>query len=278
MLAVAGATQILALLGIGVLAGVAGGLFGVGGGIIMIPALELLFADAYGPDSFHAYNLASITTAMVLSIPASVRQFRARAVVRSILPALTPAALVGVFGGVALGMVLVGDLTPWLKRVFGGFLELVVAISVFQEWRARQGEPHLFHTCPTRRRGTWIALVAGAPAGVIAGLLGVGGGIWAVPAMTLVLGVRLRNAIATSTVLIVYVAAVTSATMSAALARVPAEVSLVGKAWWIALWLAPGALLGGWLGAGWMHRLPVRWLRYAFLVLLAVTGVRLMGR
>jgi len=46
--------------------------------------------------------------------------------------------------------------------------------------------------------------------------------------------------------------------------------------WRLAAWLAPGALAGGWIGAGLTHRLQVRWLRYIFLALLAVTGVKLI--
>jgi hypothetical protein len=113
------------------------------------------------------------------------------------------------------------------------------------------------------------------PSGVIAGLLGVGGGIWAVPAQTLMLGVRLRHAIATSTVMIIAVAIVTSAGMTWKLARLDGVQNLPAVAWLLTLGLAPGAIVGGWIGAGLAHKLPVRALRYIFLALLALTGIRL---
>jgi uncharacterized membrane protein YfcA len=276
MLAAFDLAHTLILLAIGGLAGVAGGLLGVGGGIVMIPALALLLGDAWGRDSFHAYNLASIMTAIVLSIPAAVRHSRERAVIYRMLPAVIPLALVGVVGGVLLAGQLTGEHTRTLKRIFGGFLEFVVLVSVIQEWRAIRGEPHLCNACPLPTRRTLIGLVVGLPSGIIAGLLGVGGGIWAVPAQSLLLGVRIRQAIATSTVMIIAIAIAASVGRSLDLARLENQPPLHHVAWWLALWLAPGALVGGWIGAGLTHRVPVRWLRYIFQALLAVTGVKLI--
>ena len=269
-------SQQVALLAIGALAGIAGGLLGVGGGIVMIPAMALLFGDPWGRDSFHAYNLASITTAIVLSIPAAIRHTREKAVIYRMLPGILPLALLGVVGGVLLAGQLTGEHTRTLKRIFGVFLEFVVLVSVFQEWRSARGEPHLCNSCPLPTRRTLIGLIVGLPAGVIAGLLGVGGGIWAVPAQSLLLGVRIRQAIATSTVMIIAVAIATSIGLSIDLARLGNDPPLHHVAWWLALWLAPGALVGGWCGAGLTHRLPVRWLRYIFQALLAATGLKLI--
>ncbi len=271
-----GPTEVLALLAIGLLAGVAGGLLGVGGGIVMIPAMALLLGDPWGRDSFHAYNLASITTAIVLSIPAAIRHTRARAVIYQMLPGILPLALIGVVGGVLLAGQLTRQHTHTLKQIFGGFLEFVVLVSALQEWRSVRGEPHLCSSCPLPIRRTRIGLIVGLPAGIIAGLLGVGGGIWAVPAQSLLLGIRIRQAIATSTVMIVAVALATSIGLSVVLARLGNDPPLHHVAWWLTLWLTPGALVGGWCGAGLTHRLPVRWLRYIFQALLAVTGVKLI--
>jgi hypothetical protein len=276
MVAAFSLSQEFTLLAIGAFAGVAGGLLGVGGGIVMIPALALLFGDLWGRDSFHAYNLASITTAIVLSVPAALRHAREKAVVYRMLPGILPLALIGVIGGVLLAQQLTGEHTRILKCIFGAFLEFVVLVSVFQEWRSARGEPHLCQTCPLPTRRTLIGLVVGLPSGVIAGLLGVGGGIWAVPAQSLLLGVRIRYAIATSTVMIIVVALATSIGLSFGLARLHNDPPLHHVAWWLAVWLAPGALLGGWCGAGLTHRLPVRWLRYIFQALLAVTGLKLI--
>ncbi len=271
------APQIAALLAIGLLAGVAGGLLGIGGGIVMIPALALIFGEAFGPDSFHVYNLAAITTAVFLSIPAAIRHTRARAVVYPLLPGILPLALVGVGGGVWIASQLVGGLTHTLKQVFGVFVETAVAIGIFQEWRTHHGGPYLRSSCPLPHRRTLIGLLVGLPSGVIAGLLGVGGGIWAVPSQTMLLGVQLRNAIATSTVMIVGVGLVTSLAQSFVLARLPHNPPLHQVGWWLALWLTPGALIGGWCGAALTHRLSTRWLRRVFWAALALAGAGMIA-
>jgi uncharacterized membrane protein YfcA len=94
--------------------------------------------------------------------------------------------------------------------------------------------------------------------------------------MSLLLGVRLRYAIATSTVMIIGVALAASIGLSIDLAALGHDPPLHRVGWWLALWLSPGAILGGWVGAGLTHRLPVRWLRYVLLLLLAVAGVKLV--
>jgi uncharacterized membrane protein YfcA len=268
----------VALLVIGVCAGLVGGLLGVGGGIVMIPSLVLFFGDhAYGPNTFHAFKLAAITTSIVLSVPAAVRHARARAVLYPMLPGIIPLALVGVIAGVLVARTFVGEWAVLLRRIFGGFLELAVVIGVAQDWRTAHGEVYLCRSCPLPGRRTLLGLLVGLPAGIIAGLLGVGGGIWAVPAQNLLLGVRLKSAIANSSVMIVAVALVTSAALALSIAGLPGDMALPLRGWWLTLWLTPGALVGGWCGADLTHRLPVRWLRRAFWAALGVAGVRMIA-
>lgn len=266
--------QAIQLLLIGATAGLLGGLLGIGGGLVMIPAMLLILGDHFGPDSLHLYKLAAISTSIVLSIPAATRHGRAGAIVYRILPGILPAAAVGVIVGVVGASYFSGGHTHVLKQVFGGFLELVVAFNVYQGWRNARGGAILCESCPIPTRRRLIGAVVGLPSGLLAGLLGIGGGVWAVPSQHLMLGVRLRNAIANSSLMIVVVATITAATQSIAVARMPGLDFVDG--WWLALWLAPGALIGGWCGADLTHRLPTRWLRHAFHALLAVTGVRLM--
>jgi uncharacterized membrane protein YfcA len=266
--------QGLELLAIGLVAGVMGGMLGIGGGLVMIPAMTILLGNRFGLNSFHLYKLAAITTSIVVSIPAAIRHGRAHAVVCRIVWAALPLSVVGVLLGVASASRFSGESTRLLKQLFGGFLELVVAFNLYQTWRTAHGDAPWRDNCPVANRRMLIGLVVGLPSGIIAGLLGIAGGIWAVPAQHLLLSVRLRNAIANSTLMIVVVATVTAVTQSVAVGRMqglhPAE------GWQLVLWLAPGAVAGGWIGADLTHRLPTRWLRHAFHALLAITGFRLI--
>ncbi len=270
-------TQDLILLGVGLFAGLIGGLLGVGGGIIMIPAMVIFLGNAYGQDSFHIYKLAAISTSFVLSFPATYRHAKAKAPIYRMLPGILPLAGVGVIVGVIVASTFVGQYTVWLKRIFGAFLELAVISNFYQEYHALRGRQHITKSSPMPHRRLFIGSLVGLPAGFCAGLLGIGGGVWAVPMQRQVLGIRIRNAIANSAFMVMAVAVVTSVSLTVSITHLPDYPQVTPwSGFRIALWLAPGALLGGWLGAGLTHKLPVRGLRYGFQVLLIITGLRLM--
>lgn len=265
----------LELLGIGTAAGLVGGLLGVGGGIIMIPGMYLILADHFGVNSFHLYKLAAISTAIVVSIPATVRHRRAGAILPPLLKRMILPALVGILVGVLLGKCMANESTHFLRRMFGGFLLAVVAFNIYLVRRTAHGDVAIRPYCPLPNARPWVGALPGMPAGLIAGLLGIGGGVWAVPAQRLFLGVRLRYAIANSSAMIIVIATATSIGQSIAVEGMEGVRAVDG--WWLTAWLAPGAVVGGWFGAALTHKIPTGWLRLVFYVLLAVTGVRLVS-
>lgn len=268
------AARLLVLPIVGVCAGLLGGMLGVGGGLVMIPALLLLLGEQFGADSLHLYKLASLISSVVVSIPAAVRHACARALVPRVIMSTAPFGLVGVLAGVALAGLFQGQHTHILARAFGAFMILVVGAQVVQErLPGRSAEPRR-RDCPVATRWVLYGCVVGLPAGLVSGLLGVAGGVWTVPALHLSLGMRLRFAIANSTTIIVGLAAAAAIAQSAAVARMPGVDAWSG--WWLALWLSPGAVVGGWFGATLAQTLPRYRLRQAFHLLLAVVGLRLL--
>ena len=113
----------------------------------------------------------------------------------------------------------------------------------------------------------FLALVAvGATAGVLAGLLGVGGGILLVPFLVLAAGMTQHEAEATSLLVILPTALAASVTLrrrNVGDLPVALAVGLVGAAG-----AAAGALLA--------LSLPGSALRFVFAILLAVVGIRLV--
>ncbi|MCG3126879.1 MAG: hypothetical protein CHACPFDD_01734 [Phycisphaerae bacterium] len=259
----------LELAAIGVLSGVIGGLMGIGGGLVMIPAMLLVVGEPFGPGSLHVFKLAALLTSVVLSVPAAWRHLRKRAVVGGIVRAVIPGALGGVAIGTAVSSLFAAEQTHILRRSFGVFMMLVVAIRVYQGSAHRR----LREACPTPRRVMPYTLIIGAPSGVIAGLLGVGGGVWAVPAQNVAMGVELRHAIANSTWMIVFVAVAASGSQAWAVSNM-AGLS-VTQGLMLSACMAPGALLGGWVGADLVHKLPARVLSAVANVMLLAVGLRL---
>lgn len=269
------ALQCFELVWIGLLAGGLGGLLGVGGGLVMMPAMLLILGEPWGADSFHLYKLASLTTAALLSVFSARQHYRSGAVVTPMLAGIAPLGIVGVMAGVLLAGLFVQEQTHVLRRVFGA----VMILEVLRRWLLvrlsdRDRIDRWPNRCPVATRRLLIGSVVGLPAGVLSGLLGIGGGIWVVPAQNLGLGIRLQNAIANSACTVLVLTVWGTFSMTLALHRMPQLHARDG--WWLALFLAPGAMLGAWFGARLTHRIPTHWLRLAYYTLLIVAGARLL--
>ena len=120
----------------------------------------------------------------------------------------------------------------------------------------------------------WRKSIVGLLMGFASGLLSVGGGAVAVPAQQVILKMPLRSAIATSAAAIVFVGT-TSAILKNAL--------LGGHGNWVeslklAAILTPTAMAGSYLGGHLTHKLPVRWVRLAFVALMLVSAWQMFVR
>lgn len=99
----------------------------------------------------------------------------------------------------------------------------------------------------------------------MSGLFGIGGGVVIVPALILILGFTQMQASATSVATIVF-----SASAGAISFAVDGSVD-----WRAAAGLAIGSVVGAWVGARSIHRVPTVWLMRAFVVVLLVAAARL---
>lgn len=162
-----------AFIGIGLAAGLLSGLFGVGGGTVIVPLLVLLLA--FDQRRASGTSLAAVVPAAIVG----VISYAANGQVDWI-PALLLAS--GAVVGAQIGTWLLSRIPlTWLRWAFIVFL---VAVMV-----------NLFIVIPSRDAVlelTWfagIALVAaGVVTGVLSGLLGVGGGIIIVPVLMMIFG------------------------------------------------------------------------------------------
>ena len=163
--------------GIGALAGVLSALFGVGGGIMLVPALV---ARGFAVKQAAATSLAAI--GITGAFGATRYSFAGEVVWRDALLVGLPAV-----GGVLLG-------TALQRRISGPRLQLgfaVVMVAVALRLLTTSGTP-------SGSGGAGVAIALGLAGGILAGLFGVGGGIVFVPALTLGLGLPQITAEATS--------------------------------------------------------------------------------
>jgi uncharacterized protein len=202
-------THIILLAIVGFVGGAFGSMVGLGGGVFIIPALTL-FLDV----PIHAAISASLVAVVATSTAGSIAYVRQELtnfrVAVSLETALTAGALTGGFVGAMLNRAV-------LSAVFGA---VMIAVSVYMAasrktapitpeegadlgrlgagyYDGRTGRPVRYRVHRLR-----IGLVAGLVAGNVSGLLGVGGGFLTVPTMRLVMGVPMRAAVATSSLML----------------------------------------------------------------------------
>ncbi len=112
-----------------------------------------------------------------------------------------------------------------------------------------------------------ISILIGAVAGMQAGLTGVGGGVFLVPLMVGLLGVAQHQAHGTS-LTVIFPIAVVGAITYAFLGYIPGDID-----WVLIPALAIGGVVGVFVGAKLMTRVPARQLRWIFSAFMLVLGI-----
>jgi uncharacterized membrane protein YfcA len=175
---------VLILIAVGLAAGTLGSMLGVGGGIIMVPALTFLNVP---PTQAASTSLIAVTSTSVSSTIEYSRQKRID--YRLSLEMAACAIPGGVFGA------FLSDYLPKdsFKMYFGTLLILTGVYILYKNLILRQGvvkEPSVMLRA--------LVFVAAFCSGIISSLFGVGGGTIFVPVMVLVLGLNMHKAAATS--------------------------------------------------------------------------------
>lgn len=257
---------LIAYLLLGSVAGFAAGLLGIGGGVIVVPVLVLLFgAQGFSPDNItHLAVGTSLATIVAATLAATHAHHRRGAVRWDLLRSMLPMLLVGSAIGVLLAEILSSDA---LKRLFGGF-EIFLAAQILLG---------LGHSASRQTPGTLTLRASGGVIGSISSLLGIGGGTLTVPFLSW-FNVPLREAIATASACGLPAAAIGTAMFIAIGLHNPGLPDLAaGYVHWPSfLGISIMSLLFAPLGAHYAHRLPVAILRRALALLLAVIGTEML--
>ncbi|MGY8526814.1 sulfite exporter TauE/SafE family protein [Paracidovorax citrulli] len=234
--------------------GAVGGLFGIGGGLLAIPALGLL----YGMDQQLAQG-----TSLVMIAPNVVIgfwQYRRRAsfpLRTAMVLGLSAVAATYVFARFATAM----D-PALLRRIFACFM---IGMALYFLWRLMPGR-----AAPVERRrlsDRWLPAV-GVVGGAFSGFFSVGGGVIAAPAMVGLFGMRQAAAQGLALALVTPGAVVALGTYAHA-----------GHVDWVSgIPLSIGGMLTISWGVALAHRMPERRLRAMFSVCLIATAVVMLIR
>ncbi len=226
-------------------AGTMAAFFGIGGGSIVVPALVILFMF----DPKIAVGTSAVCVAFT-AISSSISHHRFGKVDWGLGTEITMGAVPGAFIGAALTAFMPSEILLILLAM----MLILSGIKLIGSGDSKERDIH--------RK---LAFFIGLSEGIIAGMLGIGGGIILVPAL-LFLGVSPHRAVATSSLVIVF-----TATASALTHTYLAHVDFLA-AGIIILGVIPGARFG----AAMAHRTKAEHLRALLGIFLIVMAVRIL--
>jgi uncharacterized protein len=264
--------QYVLLVLVGALTGVLGGMLGIGGSIIMIPAMIwILGAKSGDVEMIHQYQAAAMIVNFLLSIPSVMAHWRNHAIWPRLVVPLMLAGLVGVLGGVEISLLFTQANAKYLRWGMGAFFIYVAADCIYRTFRPLKvdGLPRE----QVEAGSIWPKLGIGSTVGIFSGMTGLGGGILAVPGQAYLLKVPLRNAIANSSALILSIAwlgAITKNVQLGADGTVTRSLLLTAA-------LAPTAMIGSYIGGHLTHRLPLKTVRLCFGVIVAISTYKMFA-
>jgi uncharacterized protein len=240
----------------GLFAGVLGAMLGLGGGVIVVPALTIL-----GPRFGVGFSLQTIIAAsqvgvLAVAVASSAGNLRQAGLIR--LHDAYRLAPFTVFGGVTgslLGLVLEA------KAVATVFSILLVYTGTEMLRSSRRKDLEV------GRAPRWTPPAVGF-GGVMSGLLGVGGGTVQVPVLNMLFGMPFRTAVATSTFMM-GLTAIANALIYTAGGKL--DPVIAGP-------VALGILIGARVGAILAKRVPVNTLKIMFSVLVFYSAYDLLHK
>lgn len=253
----------------GAVGGVIAGMLGVGGGIVIVPVLDLVLASL-GVDSSVRMHV-TVATSLATIIPTAISSSRAHeakgAVDHDQLKRWGIAIFLGAIAGVLLASHVTGDV---LSAVFG-IVALLVAIKMLLPIEGK----HIAETMPGGAAGQAIPFAIGG----VSSMMGIGGGTLSVPVMTL-FNVPIHRAVGTAALFGLMISAPATVAFVVTGWNVPdlppgslGYVNLIGLAI-----IGPATFITAPWGARIAHALSKRQLSILFGLFLTVVAVRMLIR
>src|SRR6056297_2496584 len=268
------------LLGLGGMVGVLSGMFGVGGGFLMTP---LLFFIGIPPAVAVATEANQIVASSFSGVLAHLRR-------KTVDLRMGTVLLIGGLVGAGIGVILfnylksLGQVDLLVKLCYVAFLGVIGGMMFVESLRAirksRSGK-----SVPTRKKHGWVhglpfkmrfrtsglyisvipPLIVGVLVGILAAIMGVGGGFIMVPAMIYLLGMPTKVVVGTSLFQIIFVTAFT--TLLHATTNFTVDIAL-------AVLLLVGGVIGAQIGTSIGTKLKAEQLR----ILLAIMVLLVCGK
>jgi len=249
----------------GFLIGIAAALTGVGGGIFIVPLLNLIYGFA-----ITSATGTSLATIILTSIASTVNYAKQKRVYFKIGLFLALATVPGAYFGAELTKIQL--IKTWLGPIFGVFLLIVAAQMIYKAVSTKAVErcgekDNVFETTLLKnRKKLLVGLGLSFFGGVASGLLGVGGGTILVPIMCYALDFPIHFSIPTSMFIMIFTS----------ISGVTSQLQQGNVDPLFAVYLGVGSMFGAQVGAYTSKKLSSRNLRLVFAVMLIVASINMI--
>jgi uncharacterized protein len=260
---------IAVLLLTGAMVGFASGLLGVGGGFIMVP-IQFFLLTSMGVDPTTAIRVA-FGTSLAVILPTAVSGALGHKRRGAVLTG--PMTFMGITGIIAafIGGTIASNVPGVYLRIIFGFLVLIAGM-----WMLIARYPEI-GTKP--KEGVLNYLFIGFIAGILSGLLGVGGGVVLVPILVLIMGFSMYKAVGTSTAVIIFTSlgGIFAYTLNGVntTGLPPYSIGYINLIQFVILVIITVPMAQ--VGVKASHKLPEKQLRYIFILVLFYIALKMIG-
>jgi uncharacterized membrane protein YfcA len=237
----------------GVLAGIISGLLGIGGGLLVVPALTMI-----GLNPVNAVG-TSMLTVLMASLSGTISNWRSGTVTaKAVIPVALPAVIMAPIAGAIAGSL---D-QRWLLLGFGIFAAGNIFLMSLRR-RVVKNVDQISSESKDQQTNIPKVLMIGGLAGFFAGLFGVGGGVILVPLLVSLCGMPIKIAISTSLGVIMFTA-IAALSYHSYQGHVVYETGLLFGA---------GGFVGAKLGTKWLVYLSETTVQRSFILLMVLVCV-----
>ncbi|SEP94748.1 hypothetical protein SAMN05216232_1415 [Virgibacillus subterraneus] len=246
---------------IAVISAFIGSLIGLGGGIILIPSLLIMYQnfDSFAWATPQMIVGISLIAMVFTAFSSTISYYKERRVdYRLGLLLLTGSIPGGIFGS-------------WLNQfvdsdkftLYFGLLMITLSLSFLikrKQPKSKSGDTYQYNV------SIWPAFIISLGVGILSGMFGIGGGSIMVPVMILLFGLPVHIATATSMFMILFISIISAST----------HIALGHVAWEYVFFFIPGAWIGGTIGAKINQKINGNILEWFIRIILIVIGIRLI--
>jgi uncharacterized membrane protein YfcA len=256
--------EIVAIFISGLVAGYFGALVGLGGGVVMVPLLNLIFGLP-----IKTAVATSLCAVCATSIGGTARYLKSELVNIRMGLFLEMTTVIGAVGGGLIALII----KPQIVSVAFAIVLLYTSLNMLAKLNEKDIPLAAGGSYEVSSHRKFSALGLSSIAGMVSALLGVGGGVVQVPILHLILRYPIKAAVATSTFMIGITAA--SGTLVYFIAQLREAVDYLLIDYYALPPLIIGTLIGSNLGALTASKIKSRIIKIIFVIALLYAGVRI---